>query len=62
MKSLWQRAKDENLKVEEKATGIQADVIEIGGQLYLDEGLNTVSPVTEFTEDDFCIVNDKPPI
>ena len=58
IKTLWQRAKEEGHKVEEKATGIRAEVIEIGGQLYLDEGLDIVSPTSEFTEDDFWIVNE----
>ena len=58
MKTLWQRAYEENKPVEEKRTGVQAKVVMIGKELCLDEGSDYVSPVTEFTEDDFWIVNE----
>ena len=56
--TLWERAKEEGHFVEEKTTGIRAKVIEIGGMLYLDDGSEYVSPVSEYTEDDFWIVNE----
>ena len=58
MSTLWQRAFAEGKKVEEKKSGIQAEVIDWGGELYLDEGTSGISPVTEYTEDDFWIVNE----
>lgn len=58
MKTLWERAFEENKKVEEKRSGIQVKVVKYGKTLYLDEGTDTISPVSEFTEDDFWIVNE----
>lgn len=57
-KTLWQRAFEENKKVEEIHTGVQVDVIMVSNELCLDEGGDYVYPVTEFTEDDFCIVEE----
>ena len=54
----FEMAKEQGLKVEEKATGVQAAVIEIDGELYLDDGCDFVSPVTSYNEDDFWIVNE----
>lgn len=57
-KSLWQRALEENKKVEEKATGFLADVVESDGDLYLDDGGTCLVSVQNFSEDDFWIVNE----
>lgn len=56
--TLWQRAYNEGKKVEEKKSGIQAEVIWFLDELYLDDGSDYISPVTQYTEDDFMIVND----
>ena len=58
VKTLWERALAEGKLVEEKATGIQAKVVETKSGLFLDDGGAYISPVTEFTEDDFWIVNE----
>jgi hypothetical protein len=57
-KTIWQRAYEEHQMVEEKATGFRADVVMADGGLYLDEGGDFLTPVSEFTEDDFWIVNE----
>lgn len=57
-KTIWQRAYEEHQKVEEKASGFQADVVMADGELCLDEGGDFLTPVSEFTEDDFWIVNE----
>ena len=54
--SIWERAFCEGKKVQEKISGIQAEVIRYGKTLYHDEGTDTISPVSEFTQDDFFIV------
>ena len=56
-KTLWERAYEENLRVEEKATGYIADVVEIDGDLWLDDGGDYLVSVQNFSEDDFWIVN-----
>lgn len=59
-KSLWERAFEAGQKVEEKKTGYQAIVVKQDGKLYLDEDPESIflTPVEEFTEDDFWIVNE----
>lgn len=57
-KSLWERALEEGKKVEEKATGLLADVVESDGDLYLDDGGDYLTSVQNFSEDDFWIVNE----
>lgn len=60
MKTLWERALEEGKRVEEKKTGFQATVVRQDGELYLDEDISSpfLTPVEEFTEDDFFIVNE----
>lgn len=57
-KTLWQRALEDGRKVEEKATGIQAEVVESDGDLYLDDGGDYLVSIQNFSEDDFVIAND----
>ena len=57
MKTLWQRALEENKKVEEKESGIQAEVVDVDGELYLDDG-NVLMSADYFCEDNFWIVNE----
>lgn len=57
-KTLFERAYEMGLKVEEKATGLQAEVVKKGSTFYLDDGSQFISPITEYTESDFWIVNE----
>lgn len=59
MKELFKIAFEENKKVRERKTGIIAEVINAfgDGELYLDEGTSGISPIVEYDEDDFEIVN-----
>lgn len=57
MKTLWQRAFEENLKVEEKVSGIQCDVVNVDGELYLDDG-DVLMSTNNFCQDNFWIVNE----
>lgn len=58
MKTLFERAYDEGYKVEEIATGIQAEVVKKDGTFYLDDGSRYISPISEYAENDFWIVNE----
>ena len=57
MKTLWQRALEENNKVEEKESGVQAIVVEVNGETYLDDG-NVLMATNNFCQDNFWIVNE----
>ncbi len=58
MKTLFERAYDDGYKVEEIATGIQAEVIKRDGTFYLDDGSRYISPISEYSESNFYIVNE----
>ncbi len=56
-KTLWEEAFETGCKVEEKKSGIQAEVINFVDELYLYEGTSGgISPVTAYDEEDFKIV------
>lgn len=57
MEALFVTALANGLTVREKASGIEAKVIELRGELFLDEGAKSISPVSEFDEDDFELVH-----
>lgn len=56
--TLWERAFVANAMVREKSSGITAKVIDAfgDGELYLDENTKSISPVTEYNESDFEII------
>lgn len=57
-KTLWQTAYNMGADVREKSTGIPAKVVTAfdDGELYLDDGSAVLSPVSEYSENDFEIV------
>ena len=56
--TIFERAYEEGKDVKEKHSGIIAHVIWFVDELYLDEGTSGISPVSEYDDDDFEIVNE----